>query len=263
MDFINGGQLLFHLREQAMFSEQLTRFYAAEVVLALEHLHSLDIIHRDLKPENILLDSEGHICLTDFGFAKEAMSDQKKTRTFCGTIEYMAPEMIKGSGYGKAADWWSVGILIYDMLTGEPPFRHKNEQTLQQKILTERLRFPNFLTGEAHSIIKGLVNRDDKKRLGANGCKEIKSHPFFKTINWKKLSNKEIDPPFKPTVVKGSMDISNFDTDFTNQLVTDSPVTGTLTDSHQKLFQGFSYVRSFSEATLPGESPENYVTGNI
>jgi len=167
MDFVNGGQLLFHLREQAMFSEKQVQFYAAEVVLALEYLHKLDVIHRDLKPENILLNSEGHIVITDFGFAKELMVDQK-TRTWCGTIAYMAPETIKGTGYGKLADWWSVGILIFDMLTGEPPFRHKNEDILQKKILNDKIRLPNYLSSESHSIIKGLLNRDEKKDLGVD-----------------------------------------------------------------------------------------------
>jgi len=245
MDFMNGGQLLFHLKEQAMFSEPLAKFYAAEVLLALEYLHSLEIIHRDLKPENILINSEGHISLSDFGFAKE-LYENKRAKTFCGTISYMAPEMIKGTGYTKAVDYWSVGILIYDMLTGNPPFKSKNEGTLQQKILKEKLRLPNFLTAQAHGIIKGFLNRDESKRLGCgpSGMKEIKSHPFFKGINWVKLLNGEIDPPFRPEVPKGALDVSNFDEEFINAPVVDSPIMTTLTKSQERLFLGFSFVRS-------------------
>jgi len=246
MDYINGGQLLYHMREQAMLSEPLVKFYAAETVLALEHLHQLDIIHRDLKPENILIDSQGNISLTDFGFAKESINDSNKTKTFCGTVEYMSPEMIKGEGYGKTTDWWSLGILIYDMLTGEPPFRHKNEGVLHQKILKDKIKCPKYFSGEACSLIKGFLNRDASKRLGsgAHGIEDIKKHLFFKGINWKKLLNKEIDPPFRPTVPKGKLDTSNFDEEFTNVPAVDSPVTYRLTESEAKLFKNFSWVRA-------------------
>eukprot|EP01116_Phalansterium_solitarium_P015663 TRINITY_DN3480_c0_g1_i1.p1 TRINITY_DN3480_c0_g1~~TRINITY_DN3480_c0_g1_i1.p1 ORF type:complete len:515 (-),score=169.84 TRINITY_DN3480_c0_g1_i1:617-2161(-) len=242
MDLKNGGQLFFHLREEAMLSEQYVKFYAAEVVLAIEHLHELDIIHRDLKPENILLDSAGHIGVTDFGLAKECMTDSARTKTFCGTLTYMAPEMVRGALYGKAADWWSVGILIYDLLTGDPPFYHKSEPELFKKILNDKIKLPQYLTGEACSIIKGFLNRDDKERLGAKGTQAIKSHPFFKGINWKKLAAREVPPPFKPKVT-GPLDVSNFDADYTSQILCTSPTTF-VTPEHQKLFQGFSFTRS-------------------
>jgi len=264
MDFVNGGQILFHLREQAMFSEQLVRFYSAQVILAVEHLHLLDVIHRDLKPENILINQTGYIALTDFGFAKEEMTDGSKTRTFCGTIEYMAPEMISGSGYGKAADWWSVGILIFDMLTGGPPFRSKNDGALQKKIMTEKLRLPVYLSAEAHSIIKGLLNRDDKKRLGSGktGAKEIKAHPFFKGINWKKLERMEMEPPFRPNVPNGTLDVSNFDVEFLNQPVTESPPEYELTQSQESLFRNFSFVRSCTPdvSAMESESDQNPIS---
>jgi len=163
MDLLLGGQLFFHMTRERMFSEEQVRFYAAEIALALEHLHSLGIIHRDLKPENILLDSQGHVNLTDFGLAKEDMGANDKTGTFCGTIEYMAPEMISGQGYGKEADWWSLGILIYDMLIGNPPFKHKNRKVLQDKIMKDKIKMPDYLTGEAITLIKGLLERNVKK----------------------------------------------------------------------------------------------------
>lgn len=253
MDFVNGGQLLFHLRQQAMFSEPWVQFYAAEVALALEHLHSLGIMHRDLKPENILINSTGHLVLTDFGFAKELASESGRTRTFCGTIEYMAPEMISGKGYGKEADWWSLGILIYDMLVGEPPFKAKNEGVLQQKILKEKVKMPRYFTAESCSIVKKLLEKDEKKRLGygPNGVRDIKSHPFFKGINWKKLSNMEIEPPFRPSVPKGALDISNFDDEFTDLPIGVTPSDFVLTGSQEELFQGFSYVRTPNFSVYP------------
>merc|ERR1712232_253675 len=134
MEFLNGGQMLFHMRRQAMLSEDQVRIYAAEIVLAIEYLHSLDIVHRDLKPENVLLSSDGHISIADFGLAKVNVTDDS-AKTFCGTIEYMAPEIINGSGHGKGVDWWSLGILICDCLTGDPPFKSRNRNTLQKEIL--------------------------------------------------------------------------------------------------------------------------------
>jgi serine/threonine protein kinase len=146
MEYMNGGQLFYHLRKQIMFNDDLVQFYAAEMVLALDHLHSIGIIHRDLKPENILLDGKGHIAITDFGFAKEGILDldQNSCKTICGTVEYMAPEMIKGTGHGKSVDWWSLGILIFDMLTGTPPFVSKNQAVLERKKLSKKTsNFPS------------------------------------------------------------------------------------------------------------------------
>eukprot|EP01114_Cavostelium_apophysatum_P022837 TRINITY_DN8401_c0_g1_i1.p1 TRINITY_DN8401_c0_g1~~TRINITY_DN8401_c0_g1_i1.p1 ORF type:complete len:439 (-),score=67.10 TRINITY_DN8401_c0_g1_i1:61-1272(-) len=246
MDFINGGQILYHLREQAMFSEKLVKFYAAEVVLALEHLHSLDIVHRDLKPENVLLDSSGHISLTDFGFAKESVNEENKAKTFCGTMTYMSPEMIKGEPHGKATDWWSLGILIFDMLTGNPPWTNKNENKLSKKILTEKIpKLPSYYGADCQGIVNRLLDRDVSKRLGStNGAAEVKSHKFFAGTNWNKLLHKEIDPPFRPKIAKGTMDIGNFDEEYVLQGIADSPVGFKLSTSQEQLFQGFSYART-------------------
>jgi len=243
MDLLLGGQLFFHMTKERMFSEEQVRFYAAEIALALEHLHSLGIIHRDLKPENILLDSQGHINLTDFGLAKEDMGANDKTGTFCGTIEYMAPEMISGQGYGKEADWWSLGILIYDMLIGNPPFKHKNRKVLQDKIMKDKIKMPDYLTGEAITLIKGLLERNVKKRLCSGSIDEIKRHAFFKTLNWKKLINGDIPVPIKPHLEK-DIDTRNFDSIFTSQAPIDSPYEGVLSPNSNNLFKGFSYVRS-------------------
>eukprot|EP01118_Nematostelium_gracile_P015039 TRINITY_DN595_c0_g1_i2.p2 TRINITY_DN595_c0_g1~~TRINITY_DN595_c0_g1_i2.p2 ORF type:complete len:182 (-),score=56.45 TRINITY_DN595_c0_g1_i2:68-613(-) len=171
----------------------------------------------------------------------------------------MAPEMIKGA-YGKAADWWSVGILIYDMLTGNPPFQSKNDGTLQNKILKDKLKLPTYLSNDAHQILRQFLNRDEDKRLGSgsDGIKNIKKHSFFKGLHWVKLLNGEIDSPFLPCINKGMLDVANFDPEFINAPIQDSPCTTLLTNSQENLFLGFSYVRSHSgvymESSL-GSSP--------
>jgi len=241
MDFVNGGHLLYHMHKEALFSETQARFYIAQVILALEHLHSLNIIHRDLKPENCLLDSAGHCVLTDFGFAKENVSDPDSCSSFCGTLEYMAPEVVKKGKYGKAADLWSAGILLYDMLVGNPPFQSKNDTTLYKKILNDKLRMPNYLTRECQSLIRGLLHRDIKRRLNVQ---QIKAHPFFKGMNWSKMLKKEIRPPIIPITKNGQYDTGNFDAKLVNAKITESVPNTPLSSSQQLQFKGFSYVRS-------------------
>eukprot|EP01121_Diplochlamys_sp_Union-15-3_P002120 TRINITY_DN1183_c0_g2_i1.p1 TRINITY_DN1183_c0_g2~~TRINITY_DN1183_c0_g2_i1.p1 ORF type:complete len:412 (-),score=44.68 TRINITY_DN1183_c0_g2_i1:141-1376(-) len=243
MDFINGGQLFYHLRREAMFSEQWVRFYAVELILALEHLHSHGIIHRDLKPENILLDTQGHIILTDFGFAKENISDQNRATSFCGTMEYMSPEMIKKLPYGRETDWWSLGVLIYDMLIGRPPFKSKNQGALAKMILKQTFKLPKYLTPSACNLIRGLIQRDVSKRLNVL---QLKSHPFFKGVDWAKYSARAVPPPFCPVTKDGILDTSNFDLEFTcTANLTFSP-DPKLSTSQDRYFEGFTYVRSFS-----------------
>jgi len=245
MDFINGGHLLHHLNKERMFSEVQARFYISEVILAIEHLHSLDIIHRDLKPENVLVGADGHCVLTDFGFAKENVTDPDSCQSFCGTLEYMAPEVIKKNRYGKPADWWSVGILLYDMLNGHPPFRCANDARLYKKILTDKIKLPPYFTGPCCNLIRGLLERDIKKRLTVQ---KIKSHAWFKGINWEATTEKRVRPPIMPIVIEGEFDTSNFDMELTKQTPGDSPASLTsLTNSMQAKFVGFSYVNSFED----------------
>eukprot|EP00252_Welwitschia_mirabilis_P013578 TRINITY_DN2984_c0_g1_i1.p1 TRINITY_DN2984_c0_g1~~TRINITY_DN2984_c0_g1_i1.p1 ORF type:complete len:476 (+),score=78.03 TRINITY_DN2984_c0_g1_i1:525-1952(+) len=238
LDFINGGHLFFQLYRQGLFSEELARFYTAEIVSAVSHLHNMGIIHRDLKPENILLDADGHVMLTDFGLAKE-VDESMRTNSMCGTTEYMAPEIILSKGHNKAADWWSVGILLYEMLTGQPPFTHKNRQKLQDKIIKEKIKLPSYLTFEVHSLLKGLLHKDPTKRLGGgpDGSNEIKKHKWFRGINWKKLEAREIQPKFRPSVA-GKDCIANFDEHWTKMPPQDSPAP---TPKAGELFQGYTY----------------------
>ncbi|KDQ16691.1 hypothetical protein BOTBODRAFT_30613 [Botryobasidium botryosum FD-172 SS1] len=242
MSFVNGGELFFHLQREGKFGQDRSRFYAAELLCALEHLHGFNVVYRDLKPENILLDYTGHIALCDFGLCKLNMSQNDKTNTFCGTPEYIAPELLKNEGYTKTVDWWTLGVLLYEMLTGLPPFYDEDVETMYKRILNDPLRFPDDMSYDARSIIAGLLSRDPATRLGANGAEEIKRHPFFaKAIDWNKLWAKQIQPPFKPSV-SGLIDVSNFDAEFTSEMPQDSVVDDTeLSKTVQERFVGFTY----------------------
>ncbi|KIJ60779.1 hypothetical protein HYDPIDRAFT_138719 [Hydnomerulius pinastri MD-312] len=242
MSFVNGGELFYHLQREGKFDQDRSRFYAAELLCALEHLHSFNVVYRDLKPENILLDYTGHIALCDFGLCKLNMSETEKTNTFCGTPEYIAPELLESQGYTKTVDWWTLGVLLYEMMTGLPPFYDENVNTMYQRILTDPLVFPSDMPAEARSVMTGLLKRDPARRLGTNGGEEIKKHPFFaKYIDWHRLLQKKIQPPFKPSV-ESVLDVANFDPDFTNEEAQDSVVEDShLSETVQDQFKGFTY----------------------
>lgn len=239
--FINGGELFHHLQREGKFDLNRARFYTAELLCALECLHEYNVIYRDLKPENILLDYTGHIALCDFGLCKLNMKGQEKTNTFCGTPEYLAPELLLAQGYTKVVDWWTLGVLFYEMLTGLPPFYDENVNEMYRKILQDPLRFPEDMDREAKSLIQGLLERNPEKRLGVNGAAEIKAHPFFAQIDWRRLMAKKYAAPFKPAV-ESATDTSNFDQEFTSEVPADSVVNGDyLSESVQKQFGGWSY----------------------
>jgi len=240
--FVNGGELFHHLQREQRFNEERSRFYSAELLLALEHLHELDVVYRDLKPENILLDYTGHIALCDFGLCKLNMKDSDTTNTFCGTPEYLAPEILTAQGYNKCIDWWTLGVLLYEMLSGLPPFYDEVTDRMYEKILQDPLVFGPEIGSEARSILTGLLTRDPSRRLGVNGAEEIKKHPFFGNhLDFKKLLEKKIQPPFKPSVAS-PVDVSNFDTVFTTEPALDSIVEGSqLSQTVQAQFAGFSY----------------------
>ncbi|KAJ3484777.1 hypothetical protein NLI96_g5411 [Meripilus lineatus] len=242
MSFVNGGELFYHLQREGKFDEARSRFYAAELLVALEHLHGFNVVYRDLKPENILLDYTGHIALCDFGLCKLNMSETEKTNTFCGTPEYIAPELLENQGYTKTVDWWTLGVLLYEMMTGLPPFYDENVNLMYQRILTDPLLFPPDMPHDAKSVMTGLLQRNPARRLGAGGAEEIKRHPFFsKHVDWHRLLAKKIQPPFKPSV-ESVLDVANFDSEFTGEQAQDSHVDDTpLSETVQDQFRGFTY----------------------
>ncbi|XP_041089216.1 ribosomal protein S6 kinase alpha-3 [Polyodon spathula] len=247
LDFLRGGDLFTRLSKEVMFTEEDVKYYLAELALALDHLHSLGIIYRDLKPENILLDEEGHIKLTDFGLSKESIDHEKKAYSFCGTVEYMAPEVVNRRGHSQSADWWSFGVLMFEMLTGTLPFQGKDRKETMTMILKAKLGMPQFLSSEAQSLLRMLFKRNPANRLGAgtDGVEEIKRHQFFSTIDWNKLFRRELHPPFKPATSRPD-DTFYFDPEFTAKTPKDSPGIPPSANAHQ-LFRGFSFVAITSE----------------
>ena len=210
MDYIEGGELFSLLRKSQRFPNPVAKFYAAEVCLALEYLHSMDIIYRDLKPENILLDKNGHIKLTDFGFAKYVPD---VTYTLCGTPDYIAPEVVSTKPYNKSVDWWSFGILIFEMLAGYTPFYDSNTMKTYENILNAELQFPSIFHPDAQDLLCRLITRDLSKRLGnlQNGSEDVKRHPWFSEVVWDKLLCRNIETPYEPPIQPGQGDTSQFD----------------------------------------------------
>lgn len=209
LEYIVGGELFSHLRRAVKFHNDVTRFYAAEILLAIEHLHSLNIIYRDLKPENILLDHEGHIKLTDFGFAKLV---EDRTWTLCGTPEYLAPEIIQSKGHGKAVDWWALGVLIYEMLSGYPPFYDSSHIGIYEKILAGQIKFGSQIDPMAIDLIQKLLTPDITRRLGnlQRGSMDVKLHPWFLHCEWHCLLARTTTVPIRP-ICKHPGDTRNFE----------------------------------------------------
>ncbi|BCS08713.1 serine/threonine-protein kinase gad8 [Aspergillus piperis CBS 112811] len=263
--FVNGGELFHHLQREQRFDINRARFYTAELLCALECLHGFKVIYRDLKPENILLDYTGHIALCDFGLCKLDMKDEDRTNTFCGTPEYLAPELLLGNGYTKTVDWWTLGVLLYEMLTGLPPFYDENTNDMYRKILQEPLTFPStdIVPPAARDLLSRLLDRDPQRRLGANGAAEIKSHHFFANIDWRKLLQRKYEPSFRPNVM-GARDITNFDREFTSEAPQDSYVDGPmLSQTMQQQFEGWSYNRPVAGLGDAGGSVKDPSFGSI
>lgn len=210
MDYIEGGELFSLLRKSQRFPNPVAKFYAAEVALALEYLHSHDIIYRDLKPENILLDRNGHIKITDFGFAKEVST---VTWTLCGTPDYIAPEVITSKPYNKSVDWWSLGVLIFEMLAGYTPFYDSTPMKTYEKILSGKVHYPHFFTPDVIDLLSNLMTADLTRRLGnlINGPADIRNHPWFAEVIWEKILAKDIETPYEPPITAGVGDSSLFD----------------------------------------------------
>merc|ERR1719282_1100135 len=241
MEYLAGGELFMQLQKERMLMEDTAIFYLSQVLLAIEHLHKSGIIYRDLKPENIMLDRQGHVKLTDFGCIKES-TNEELSFTFCGTVEYMAPEILNRSGHGKEVDWWSFGILIHDMLTGAPPFTGNNRKTITERVLKGKLQLKNYLTPDAKDILKKLLNRNVEKRLG-HGDRDalaVKEHRFFTGVKWNEVLERKQAPPFMPQL-KGEDDVSNFDDEFTSKPAIDSPPGVAPSPTVDDAFLGFSF----------------------
>ncbi|KXL46539.1 hypothetical protein M433DRAFT_3900 [Acidomyces richmondensis BFW] len=211
MEFIEGGELFSLLRKSQRFPNPVAKFYAAEVTLAIDYLHSMNIIYRDLKPENLLLDRHGHIKITDFGFAKEVPDI---TWTLCGTPDYLAPEVVSSKGYNKSVDWWSLGILIFEMLAGFTPFWDSGSPLkIYENILKGRVKYPPYIHPDAQDLLSKLITADLTKRLGNlhGGSRDVMNHPWFAEVTWERLAKKDIDAPYVPPVRGGMGDASLFD----------------------------------------------------
>uniref|UniRef100_A0A8B9LW15 protein kinase C n=1 Tax=Astyanax mexicanus TaxID=7994 RepID=A0A8B9LW15_ASTMX len=243
MEYSPGGDLMTHIHN-SIFTERQTRFYAACVLLGLEFLHQNKIVYRDLKLDNLLMDADGFVRIADFGLCKEGMGYGDRTSTFCGTPEFLAPEVLTDSTYTRAVDWWGLGVLIYEMLVGESPFPGDDEEEVFDSIVNDEVRYPRFLSPESVSIIQKLLQKNPEKRLGAGeqDANEVKKHRFFQGIDWEALLAKRVKPPFLPTI-KTSGDVSNFDEEFTrlNPVLTPPQTPFFLGAEQQGIFADFDF----------------------
>jgi novel protein kinase C epsilon type len=264
MEYVNGGDLMFQIQRARKFDEPRARFYAAEVTLALQFLHKHGVVYRDLKLDNILLDAEGHCKLADFGMCKEGILEGITTTTFCGTPDYIAPEILQvlvasdardlalyhcifqELEYGASVDWWALGVLMYEMMAGQPPFESDNEDDLFESILHDDVLYPVWLSKDAVSILKGFMTKNPSRRLGCmvahGGELAIRVHPFFRDMDWAALEQRKVKPPFKPKI-KSKKDALNFDAEFTKEDPVLTPVSNEVLQTiNQEEFRGFSFI---------------------
>nr|XP_026692264.1 protein kinase C-like 1B [Ciona intestinalis] len=268
MEYVNGGDLMFQIQKSRKFSEERSRFYAAEVILALMFLHKHGIVYRDIKLDNILLDQEGHCKLADFGMCREGVKDGNLATTFCGTPDYIAPEILQELDYGVSVDWWALGVLMYEMLAGQPPFEADNEDDLFESIMNDEVLYPVWLTKNAVNILEMFMTKKPARRLGCGSGGEgaILHHPFFESVDWKSLEEKKVEPPFKPSV-KNIYDTTNFDSDFTRMSPRFTPIPSqSLAAINQSEFRGFSFVNSAYSGSIkskPATSPSVQSTSSV
>ncbi|OAF68930.1 hypothetical protein A3Q56_03303 [Intoshia linei] len=268
MEYVPGGEIYTQLETNVCIPEEDTVFYVSEVVLALEYLHKIGIIYRDLKPENILITIEGHIKMTDFGLCKEALVGSELTHTFCGTIDYMSPEILNHTGHNKSCDWWSLGCLVYDMLSGRPPFSSSTRQKTIYKILHCKVHYPRIISTKSKAFINKIkyhimlhcLRKDYKNRLGSGpgDANHIKKEAFFHRLNWDDVFQKRRIPPMKPKL-KSWTDVSAFDIKFTSENIVGSPNLTPISDSLNEAFLGFSYVSAnYKNAQIQQKQDEEH-----
>jgi len=240
LEYCPGGELFNLLQKRKSFTEDQTRFYTSQMVLAIEYLHSKHVIYRDLKPENVLIDRQGYIRITDFGLSKNNVKGDRDAHSVCGTPEYLAPEVLLRQGHGKPVDWWTLGSIIYEMMTGLPPFYSHDRDDLFEKIKLGTVKCPSNFSLNLKDLLQKLFQKDPQQRLGSGlkGVEEIKSHPWFSSIDWDALYRKEIRAPFVP-VIGDELDVSNFDPEFTETTV-DSYKSGTMEKSYSS-YEDWSY----------------------
>ncbi|XP_035387273.1 protein kinase C eta type [Electrophorus electricus] len=248
MEFVNGGDLMFHIQKSRKFEENRARFYTAEITSALIFLHCKGIVYRDLKLDNVLLDKDGHCKLADFGMCKEGIFEGNATGTFCGTPDYIAPEILQEMLYGPSVDWWALGVLLYEMLSGHAPFEAENEDDLFECILNEDIVYASWLSACSVDILKAFLMKNPSRRLGCvvveGGENAIISHAFFSGIDWDKLNRRELEPPFKPRI-KTAEDVNNFDPDFTQEEAVLTPIEDSIIPAiNQDEFCNFSFTSS-------------------
>ena len=244
-EFMQGGEMFFHLHNERKFSDEKTKFYIVEIILAIEFLHKNKMLYRDLKPENIMVDANGHIKLTDFGLSKMVKKTKEKAFTICGTPQYLAPEILSDDGYDNSVDWWSLGCVMYEMLVGKAPFRIPKGSYLSADLYKKKVTIPEYVTAEAKDLISQLLVPNPKKRLGygKDGAKNIKQHSYFEGINWEDAWERKLKPPLIPQL-RGETDLSYFDKMFTDEKIEGSNVSevpSTIT-SQGNDYKGFTYV---------------------
>uniref|UniRef100_A0A087XNM1 protein kinase C n=1 Tax=Poecilia formosa TaxID=48698 RepID=A0A087XNM1_POEFO len=244
MEYTAGGDLMMHIHTD-VFTEPRAVFYSACVVLGLQFLHDHKIVYRDLKLDNLLLDMDGYVKIADFGLCKEGMGYGDRTSTFCGTPEFLAPEVLTDTSYTRAVDWWGLGVLIYEMLVGESPFPGDDEEEVFDSIVNDEVRYPRFLSTEAIGIMRRLLRRNPERRLGSGekDAEEVKKQPFFRNVDWEALLQRKVPPPFVPSI-RSKEDVSNFDEEFTTEppALTPPREVRSLSRRDQESFRDFDYV---------------------